>query len=770
MTNQYPWSSNTTPPIASQDDPRYETPGGAQNKIESYVAKTHNIGDLQVTQPKIAIGAVGAFQLDPSLLPNFGDIAVQAEFERIKQSKFVTYEMFGAQLDVYHDSTAAIQAAHAFANLHGLPVRQGSGTIRLLDTVQVMTDTDLSGCKIILDDEANGKTLFEMQTDYPLLVATGIVQSELTEGAFVIPSLAAYPNCLIVIQSSEVFGYRGGNISQPIFKEEVLTHIRDGSIIGGGLQNNFTSGTLTIYYKKMTEKPVEFRGLNIEWNFSDGIKACTVIRNERCNSTITGVNIEVTNPNALNNAPYPGQYKGTIMSVLSASNVTIDKIKGQNITGNTGSLSSYVLSSNYTVGMTLQGSNLLNGWGIMGSNHNKNFVVRDSTINRIDCHIGTGDTLLDNVHLVGAWGAHIGWGKGIITLRNCTSEYIRGIDEGAFGCSVYLRADWGNLFSGEIHHINHTVINRDNVDFTMIKMTDSYPSTANTLPINLPSIFIKDLMIESNYNVKTIGFAISLPNYVGRDMKLPEYVVIDGVTIKGENDTKYFQACSLAPQSNLFAADTAMRMTLRGINHSVYSKFLTGFSSAELVTPLNYQFNKKLVEITDSVIPTAARYILDISNCAGGLVLTAVHDTTINNSKITAMLTGDASHTKSLKVYDSELYPYNNSSATNLFLQVANGIFKDNVVTCLKKDGGYLPLFVSYISDSKVLQNNFLVGNAESETTANWLKNSLLKISGSTASRPTVGLFVGYPYFDTTLGKQIWYNGSVWKDATSTTV
>lgn len=41
-----------------------------------------------------------------------------------------------------------------------------------------------------------------------------------------------------------------------------------------------------------------------------------------------------------------------------------------------------------------------------------------------------------------------------------------------------------------------------------------------------------------------------------------------------------------------------------------------------------------------------------------------------------------------------------------------------------------------------------------------------LQSSGATADRPTKGLYPGRPYFDTTLGKPIWYSGSGWVDAT----
>ena len=45
-----------------------------------------------------------------------------------------------------------------------------------------------------------------------------------------------------------------------------------------------------------------------------------------------------------------------------------------------------------------------------------------------------------------------------------------------------------------------------------------------------------------------------------------------------------------------------------------------------------------------------------------------------------------------------------------------------------------------------------------------------LQQSGTTAQRPTKGLYVGRPYFDTTLGYQINYNGTVWVDGAGTPV
>jgi len=42
--------------------------------------------------------------------------------------------------------------------------------------------------------------------------------------------------------------------------------------------------------------------------------------------------------------------------------------------------------------------------------------------------------------------------------------------------------------------------------------------------------------------------------------------------------------------------------------------------------------------------------------------------------------------------------------------------------------------------------------------------------NGTTANRPTQNLQIGQFYYDTTLGIPIWYNGTVWKNASGTTV
>jgi hypothetical protein len=52
----------------------------------------------------------------------------------------------------------------------------------------------------------------------------------------------------------------------------------------------------------------------------------------------------------------------------------------------------------------------------------------------------------------------------------------------------------------------------------------------------------------------------------------------------------------------------------------------------------------------------------------------------------------------------------------------------------------------------------------------NFTQNVTIPPSGTTANRPTERLQVGEYYFDTTIGRPIWYNGTNWINAAGTVV
>jgi len=170
MTNQYPWSSNTTPPIASQDDPRYETPGGAANKIEqslqdskeytdesllSYEAQTVNIADDAVTRPKIAPGAVGGTELDQSLLDYTTDIAVAAKFNEVDSQLAETVEELALKA-TKHELTIGLapKADQSYVDTQFANIVSGApkGTYTTLAALQAALPTGAEGTFLVLAD------------------------------------------------------------------------------------------------------------------------------------------------------------------------------------------------------------------------------------------------------------------------------------------------------------------------------------------------------------------------------------------------------------------------------------------------------------------------------------------------------------------------------------------------------------------------------------------------------------------------------------------
>jgi hypothetical protein len=55
-------------------------------------------------------------------------------------------------------------------------------------------------------------------------------------------------------------------------------------------------------------------------------------------------------------------------------------------------------------------------------------------------------------------------------------------------------------------------------------------------------------------------------------------------------------------------------------------------------------------------------------------------------------------------------------------------------------------------------------------TVDNAIAGLIIPESGTTANRPTIQVQIGQMFYDTTLQIPIWYNGTVWKNASGTAV
>lgn len=122
-------------------------------------------------------------------------------------------------------------------------------------------------------------------------------------------------------------------------------------------------------------------------------------------------------------------------------------------------------------------------------------------------------------------------------------------------------------------------------------------------------------------------------------------------------------------------------------------------------------------------------------------------------------------------------YCTNNPSETDL-----NDISKEGFYICgsstlnRPRSGTYIILHINKDSNYNVkyqyalpIHDNYIYSRSFSNNTwSAWEPCGIT--SGNTNGRPTAGLIRGQQYFDITLGKPIWYDGSNWVDATGTQV
>jgi len=209
---QYPWS-NTTNNIAAENDSRYETPGGAQAKADAALedakeytdaklalpelpianeaiverhyrtesVSTRTIAQKAVTRSKIGTGAVGSQELDPTLLQNYGDIAVQAKFQEVDEQLAdiaLNVKNYGAIGDGVTDDTAAIQAAIDTAAANGY------GSVYIPEGTFIFTAFTLKSGVTIRGNGVRSTVLRSLLITGPFVTIEGITGAPLSYMGF----------------------------------------------------------------------------------------------------------------------------------------------------------------------------------------------------------------------------------------------------------------------------------------------------------------------------------------------------------------------------------------------------------------------------------------------------------------------------------------------------------------------------------------------------------------------------------------------------------
>ena len=372
---------------------------------------------------------------------------------------FVTYEQFGAVGDGKTDDFAAIVATHAYANENGMKVFANETATYYISgkskTARIMTDTDWSTARFIIDDtdvENRNSWIFHVapsQESYPI---TGQTASSLAMDAANIGTTLAGKS-LVVLTDSNVKRYirKGANQNSGSSQSDVILVDADGNIdastpliwdfnaITGATVYPVDTETLTIKGGRFTTlanaAPSEYT------YYTRGIQV------RRSNTVIDGLYHDIENEGKTG-APY-----SAFVSLSCCANVTV---KNSTFTGHKkyatiGSAGTSVQMGTYDIGAATavnakfincnQTNDITDGdyWGIAGTNYCKNLVYDGCAFSRFDAHQGVLNATVKN-SVLGHHGIKI-IGSGTALIENTTVMAQDFVD---------LREDYGSTWNGDL--------------------------------------------------------------------------------------------------------------------------------------------------------------------------------------------------------------------------------------------------------------------------------------------------------------------------------
>jgi hypothetical protein len=378
------------------------------------------------------------------------------DVRKFKANGLVRYIEFGAKGDGETDDIAAIAAAHAFANQHGLPVKADEGATYYIGgkdlTAVIRTDTDFATAAFIIDD-----TDVENRNAHVFLVSSGLQPfkleglSSLKRNQEKIDVSLPGPS-LITVTNSNVRRYIrfGPNQNDGAPQTDIFIVDKDGNVdMDAPIIWDFDQIT------DITALPIDETTLTIT-----GGRFTTIANQAESRYTYYSRGIAIRRSNVLvdglehyvtgegdHGAPYGGFINIRDCAYVTVRNTILTGRKTYQTIGSAGvpvPMGSYDISLNRALNVSFINCSQTNDindrtyWGIMGSNYCKNLVLDNCTFSRFDAHMGVANATIRNSTL-GHQGINA-IGSGTFIVENST----------IYGWTlINLRSDYGSTWQGE---------------------------------------------------------------------------------------------------------------------------------------------------------------------------------------------------------------------------------------------------------------------------------------------------------------------------------
>ncbi|MBQ4622984.1 MAG: hypothetical protein IJB51_00405 [Clostridia bacterium] len=433
----------------------------------------------------------------------------------MEEKIYVNYEDFGAVGDGEHDDMAAIVAAHAYANAHGLPVKTRRDATYYIgpgaNPAYVETDVDWNTSRFTIDDRAvenNKVPIFMVRST---LAETTLPITRLTRGT---KKLDIHPerDMLVTVYNDNVrhFIRLGPNQSagEPALDTFVLK--TDGTIYGN---IDWDHEIVT----RVVARPIDEKTLMLKGGYFT-----TIANREASTYNYYGRNIEIQRSRVTvdsvvhyvageisHGAPYRGFVSGVNCAYFTVKNSFFTGHKIYQTIGAAGvpvMMGSYDLHANNVVDFYCENCRI-NGitdntrWGVIASNFCKNIVVENCVFSRLDAHMGvSGEYTIRNSQL-GHQGLNA-IGKGKLTLENTTLYGARFLN---------FRDDYGSNWEGDVEIKNCRWVPNGGEECTPI------------------------LIHSTNNGMHDFGYPCSMP----------EHIVIDGLVVADINTPEGYPGLQL---------------------------------------------------------------------------------------------------------------------------------------------------------------------------------------------------------------------------------
>lgn len=513
----------------------------ALNETDSFKLKVEN-GTIYISGSKgtgISRG-IAAFA-DEFLLNSQGTYDFKDGYEYNKTfSDYVTYEEFGAVGDGMTDDLEAIVKTHEYANANGLTVFASETATYYIGgankTARIMTDTDWSTARFIIDDtnvENRSSWIFNIA---PTLSSKNI-SDKLSPLKIDATSIGATldEKSLVVLYDSNVKRYirKGANQNSGSSQTDVILVDENGNIdpetpliwdfeaVTSATAYPIDTETLTVNGGRFTTLA---NNASSEYNYyTRGIQV------RRSNTVIDRLYHDVKNEGKTG-SPY-----SAFVSLSCCADVTV---KNSTFTGHKkyktiGSAGTSVTMGTYDIGgATAINAKFINCkqtnditdtdyWGIAGTNYCKNLVYDGCAFSRYDAHQGVLNATIRN-SVLGHHGIKL-IGSGTALIENTTVLAEDFVD---------LRSDYGSTWNGDLiirnckfypTGVKNHIIKAENSEDHNFGYTCYLPQRVDIDGLYVHRIGINYLFNKVNQNHKNDSYLAEFPVVPPQEITVKNY-------------------------------------------------------------------------------------------------------------------------------------------------------------------------------------------------------------------------------------------------------